>query len=308
MTELRRVLFIGSKRQGLRCLEAVHSQAPHSIAGVLTFDDSRDGRSVLPLFRTFATERGLPLSIAESRLDSERRIAEIRPDLCLVVGWYWLFGPDILRAVPGGFIGIHNSLLPRYRGGSPLVWALINGEAEVGFSLFSMTEGMDDGGIWAQASISVGNEERVGEVLSRLEDESVRVLGDVYPRILRGQARPTPQDESAATFCAQRIPEDGLVRWDNPAETVHNFIRAQSEPYPGAFTYLDGAKLALWRARLSSCVYFGTPGQVARRAPEGVHVICGDHRALILEEVGTEDRRAPAYEILRSVKVRLGHR
>ncbi len=306
MTIINKVLFVGSKPFGLRCLEEMHRLAPGVLVGAMTLDDRADVRSAFDQIKAFCDERGVPLIVAKNRKDSEEQIRQLAPELCLVNGWYWLVGDQTLEAVPRGFLGIHNSLLPKYRGGSPLVWTMINGEKEAGLSLFSFTRGMDEGDIWAQAAVPIEREDYISDVLCKLEEKAVEILREKYLAILDGKLVPVPQDPSGVTYCAMRSPEDGLIDWNKPAEAIYNFIRAQSEPYPGAFTFLEGKKLVIWRARPEKVTYYGTPGQVARISPDGVTVIAGDNAPLILEAVELEGVKGPAASLIKSVKARLG--
>ena len=304
---MTRVLFIGSKRMGLECLRKVHELSPSSLVGVLTLDDRSDKRSVYDEFCHFAEANRYPLLVATNRSESERMVREICPDICLVVGWYWLIGKASLESVPRGFLGIHNSLLPRYRGAAPVVWAMINGESTVGFSLFSFTEGMDDGAIWGQRSVRVEPDDYIAEVLKEIQVEAISLLDELWMPILEDRVKPSPQDHSKATFSALRSPEDGQIDWNCPAHDVYNFIRAQSKPYPGAFTYLPNhGQLKVWRARPVDACFYGTPGQVAQNREDGVYVICGDRRPLLIEQVGLDgDDEVPAAATLTSLKIRL---
>jgi methionyl-tRNA formyltransferase len=304
MAPPHRILFLGSKALGLRVVQEMHALAPDALTGILTIDDRADSRSVFAEFQSWAAAAAAPLHVATNRKHAEQLVSEIRPDLCFVVGWYWLISPAALASVPAGFLGIHNSLLPRYRGGSPLVWAIIHGETEVGFSLFTFGAGMDDGPVWAVGKTPLGPDDTVADVLARLEVETVRVVRATYPRILDGTASPRAQDHTQATYCAQRYPADGVIDWSKPAAFVHNFVRAQSEPYPGAFTYLNGKKLTIWKARREPHVYHGTPGQIARLDPGGVTVVCGDDRALVLEQVEYDGTRTAANQVITTIKAR----
>ena len=305
---MSRVVFLGSKPLGLSCLKRIYEESPDSVVGIVTFDDSADSRTALEGFHSFASSTGLPLAVARNRADSERLVRGFRPDICLVVGWYWLISPETLRSVPRGFLGIHNSLLPRYRGAAPLVWAMINGEREVGFSLFSFTEGMDDGPVWGRRAIPVEEADYISDVLEKLGREAVSLLDSLWIPILEGRATPDLQDESDVTYCAARQPGDGRIDWTRPARKIYDFVRAQSEPYPGAFAQISGGpKLTVWRARSIDVRYYGTPGQVAQIRPDGVYVICGDDRPLLIQEVGLEDRsKVAASDVLKSLKIRLG--
>ena len=306
MMSPQRVLFMGSKQIGLAVLREMHRLAPQLLVGAVTIDDRRDARSVFADLVVFCTESGLALRIAASRTEAETVIAELRPDLCIVVGWYWLIARSTLASVPAGFHGIHNSALPRYRGGSPLVWQMINGEPRAGFSIFQLTPGMDDGPIWARGSVPIGPEDHIADVLRNLEHESVPAFCKVYERLLDGRDLPEAQQEDNTSFCAQRTAADGLIDWSLPAPRVFDFVRAQSEPYPGAFTHLQGDKLIIWRARVFEHPYFGTPGQIVRVASPGVHVICGGGTALTLLDVQINEVRGTPSDLIRSANVRLG--
>jgi len=305
LSQVNRVLFLGSKQLGLRVLQEIHSLCPESLVGVLSIDDRNDTRSVFTGFTEYATEHALDLHVAKNGKDAERIVRDLQPDLCLVVGWYWLISSEALNAVPFGFIGIHNSLLPKYRGGSPLIWPIINGDKEVGFSFFSFTPEMDDGPIWAQGRVNVEDDDYICDVLKKLEDKTIEVLQEHYINILNGTTTPADQDHQRATYCAQRFPYDGNIDWRKPAKDVYNFIRAQSDPYPGSFTYLDGQQLTIWSARLFEEPYYGTPGQVARLSDDGVYVICGDHRAIVLQQVSLGGQRGDARRFIKSIKSRM---
>jgi methionyl-tRNA formyltransferase len=306
MIQSRRVLFIGSKQIGLAVLREMHRLAPQYLVGAITIDDRSDARSVHADLVAFCAGSRLALRIAASRTEAEAVIAELRPDLCIVVGWYWLIAHATLGLAPAGFHGIHNSSLPRYRGGSPLVWQMINGEPRAGFSIFRLTSGMDDGPIWAQGSVPIGPQDHIADVLRNLERESVSAFGRVYERLLDGRHLPEAQPVDGISFCAQRTPADGLIDWSLPAPRVFDFVRAQSEPYPGAFTFFQGDKLIIWRARVFEHPYFGAPGQIARIAAPGIHAICGGGTALTLLDVQINEVRGAASDLVRSAKFRLG--
>lgn len=303
MTDIQRVLFIGSKQLGLQILEEMYSLSPETLAGILTIDDSADTRSVLDDIRSFSAENNLPLFIASDRHESENIIRSIGPDLCLVVGWYWLISKETLSSVPGGFIGIHNSLLPTYRGGSPLVWAMINGETEVGFSLFTLGEEMDAGDIWAQESVTVEPDDTIADVMGKLEIKSLEAIRQTYLSIIEGSAKARGQEHSKATWCKQRFPEDGVIDWKMSALDAHNFIRAQAAPYPGAYTFVDSEQVKIWRTALCEVnedSFEGLPGELIRAGDEEIYVICGDNHLLKLQEVELEGEKGDAARILQS--------
>jgi methionyl-tRNA formyltransferase len=298
-------LFLGSKDLGLSVLRLLHESAPGELAGAITIDDSSDSRTALSRFREYCEGAGIPLWIARDRAHAAETIRDVQPRRCFVVGWYWLISRETLESVPQGFLGLHYSRLPAYRGTSPLVWQMINGEPEAAFSVFTLTEGMDEGDLWAQASVPIGPDDYIGDVLERLNSAAVTALSSLYPKLLSGTAVSHQQPHEGATFCTARLPDDGEIDFNKSSLTCYNFIRAQSHPYPGAFTNLAGERLIIWRAKLLDVTYYGRPGQVARIDRNGAWVICGDSRPLLLQRVGWKGQEMSAHEVIRSVKTRL---
>jgi methionyl-tRNA formyltransferase len=295
------VVFIGSKRMGLRCVSAMHDTGASVLAGIITFDDRADGRHVFPELHRFGEQHRIPVTVTQSSADLHAAVRAADVELAIVCGWYSMISTDTLAAAPRGFIGVHNSLLPRYRGGAPLVWAMIQGEPEVGLSMYTLTRGMDDGDIWAQTTTAVGPDDYIGAVLGRLEDACDEMIRRVYPRILDGEIEPDPQDGARATYGALRDAGHGRIDWRQSAERLYRWIRAQSAPYPGAFTSCRGRRLTIWKAHPFPATYYGRPGEVARGPSGEALVICGDNRALVIDEMQPESGdRSDGRNVLRA--------
>jgi len=305
MNRIQNVVFLGSKPLGLQVLDAIHRLRPEALLSVVTFDDSADDRSALDGFKTFAEATGKTVSIAKDASDAERIIRSLQPDLVLVVCWYWLLKDALLSAIPHGAIGIHNSLLPNYRGGSPLVWAILNGEKEIGYSVFSLASEMDAGQIWLQERIELPADANVGHALELIRASLLATLESSWCALLDGELKPRPQSEDGVSYCAQRMPVDGRIDWSRSAKQVADFIRAQSPPYPGAFSVYDGKHLVIPAAAIWHSTYYGVPGQVCRVGSDHVLVVCGDNRALVLTTVIVDGTERPARQVLSSIKIRL---
>lgn len=305
MNQFPRVVFLGSKRIGLRILKEIYTISPDCLIGAITIDDRDDALLTQhQAFQKYSEEISVPLFTVNNKAEADKTILKLHPDMGIVVGWYWLIGKKILDNATNGFLGIHNSLLPKYRGGSPLVWSLINGDTKVGFSLFKLTAGMDDGPVWAQGSVNNGSSDYISDILNKIEEKTVKIFRETYLSIINKEIQPSEQDHFQATYCAQRLPNDGLINWAMSADYIYNFIRAQSEPYPGAFTWYKSSKLIIWRAQLFPFKYFGTPGQVAKITKNGVYVICGNNTAIILKDIQIGNQRGNAEELIQSFKVR----
>lgn len=279
-TPMGSAVFMGSKPFGLAILKALVTAEPSLKWQIIHPDDTPDPRSNFLAFQEFSEEAGVPLTRVQNRGEAERLIAASVYDVGFVCGWYWLLADDIVGPDAPPVYGIHNSLLPRYRGGAPLVWSIMNGEPEVGGSLFRLTSGMDDGDIALQVKVPVTQDSDIKSILKQIELAFLEGIPTVWQEIVSGRANLTKQNHSLATYCAQRRPEDGQVNWSDYAQNIHDFIRAQSEPYPCAFTFCDANKIYLDRSEVFPACYCGRPGQIVERKPTAITVIAGGSTAI----------------------------
>ena len=176
-------------------------------------------------------------------------LEEIRPDVILVMGWYYMIPKAARELARLGAWGIHASLLPRYAGGAPLVWAIMNGEERTGVTLFRMSSGVDDGDRIRQRSFDIGSEETIREVYEKATDASVIILREVLSDMENISF--LPQRKEDIEVWPQRRPADGQIDLSWPAKRMFDFVRAQAPPYPGAFIQTsDGKKLVILKARI----------------------------------------------------------
>jgi len=295
----RGVLFVGSKQLGLRALQTLVS-ATDQVIGVVTFNDTEDKRSVLGKIEKYCQATGLALSVIKKPSDLGMVVEQCAPQVVFVVGWYWIIDPMALTTAPGGYFGVHASLLPKYRGNAPLVWAMLNGEERTGVSLFRLDNGIDTGDIVAQKVFSIEPSETIKDVLAKAEIATAELLLTHAREILEGKASFRKQDHTFASYCGLRRPEDGQIDWNQPAQSVYNFIRAQTRPYPGAFTITpDGQIVRIWRASIFPYPYYGVPGRVGEKYAKGVVVACGEG-ALVVEECEVDGQPImPVHSVLR---------
>ncbi|MBF0267959.1 MAG: methionyl-tRNA formyltransferase [Alphaproteobacteria bacterium] len=298
-------LFVGSKIFGLNVLKLLYETTPQHFSDIVSLDDRDDSRSAFDGFSNFAREMSLDLHLDPTPEHLRSLIERVKPDVMFFCGWYRLIPQTILDFLPLGALGIHHSLLPKYRGGAPLVWAMINGEDEVGSSIFRFTSGMDSGDTLLQVRTSVQVEDSINSVSSRLEAELLAALPKLWIDYVNGRAKSTPQDHAAASYCSQRKPDDGLIDWTLPAAKLHDFIRAQSFPYPGAFTIFKGTRLVIQSASLFEWPCSGVPGQVVLIHDGNVVVACGEQSALRLLKVDFDDQHLPAVSVLNRIGIRL---
>lgn len=182
---------------------------------------------------------------------SVSKVSSLAPDLIFAVGLSQLLGPELLRIPRLGCVGFHPTRLPRGRGRAPLAWLILNREHGAA-TFFVMEEGADSGPILVQEPFLVADTDYAGDVAAKVDSAIDRALDSWLPRLLAGEWEPTPQDETQGTYWGKRIPGDGCIDWHMPAVDIERLVRATSRPYPGAFTYVDGHKLIVWRARIET--------------------------------------------------------
>lgn len=182
--------------------------------------------------------------------ETRDRLAALDPDLCVCPGWHQIIGQSVLDVPTEGFVGFHSSPLPRGRGGAPVNWSLIHGEESVTISLFYYTTGVDAGDVLSQRAVPVEPRDDVSTVFDRLAVAACDAIDDVAGvlRDGRGRGRATAQSLAEATYRPRRQPQDGLVDWEQSPGELVNWIRAQTHPYPGAYTFFDRTRLRIWDA------------------------------------------------------------
>ncbi|HYE86609.1 MAG TPA: methionyl-tRNA formyltransferase [Vicinamibacterales bacterium] len=293
------IVFFGASDTGLRCCRAL-IEGGVTIAGIVTrprhfrISWSPGGMTNARFadFHDLAAEHRLPLlDVADDATneDLRRAVAAWHPALLMVVGWYHLVTAGIRALAPRGAVGVHASMLPRYRGGAPLVWAIINGERETGVTLFHLVDRVDAGDIVDQRRIAIGADETIADVVPRSTDAAVSLIVEHAPALLDGTAPRRAQAEFDATVMPQRRPEDGVIDWARmTARGVHDWVRAQTRPYPGAFALADGRQLFAWRTRVSStAAESAAPGTIVDMT-DRLLVTCADGGVVDIVEAGVE--------------------
>lgn len=294
---MRIALFCATQR-GLRFLNRLAALVPDAGLEVFSFREEPTEPPFLDTIRQATLDHGGRFHEAKQVGSGHwREYWETTPaDLIFVVSWRYLIPASIYeRARLGAFV-FHDSLLPAYRGFSPTVWAIINGEDHTGATLFHMADDVDSGDIVAQQRVPIGPDETIAEVMETVTQTYLRLLETSLPALLEGTAPRVPQDHSRATFTCKRTLEDNEIDWNAPAEEIYNLIRAVTSPYPGATTTLDGQRIHIWSAsRLPDFKrYVGRiPGRVVEIWPgRGSVVLTGDGALLITEvSVSGGDRR-----------------
>ena len=202
------------------------------------------------------------------------RLRESAPDIIFSFYYRDLLSEEILNLPPAGAYNLHGSLLPRYRGRAPLNWVLVNGETETGVTLHKMVKRADAGEIVSQQTVAISASDDALRLHKKLTQAARELLQSTLPAIKQGKVTLSAQDEQRATYVGRRTPEDGRLDWNQPATVLHNLVRAVSEPWPGAFSYVGNTRFIVWKSRVHTDVPAATPGQVLSVSP--LIVACGE--------------------------------
>lgn len=301
-----RLLFAGTPEVALPSLEALLASPHHEVVGVLTRPDAPAGRGrrVVPSpVRTRAEAAGLPVLTPRTLRDPAALapIAELAPDVAAVVAYGALLPTSALELVPFGWVNLHFSLLPAWRGAAPVQHALLHGDEVTGATTFRITEGLDEGPVFGTLTETVRPRDTSGDLLARLSTAGAGLLVATIDGIADGSLVAVPQPPDDVSLAPRLSVDDGRVRWEHPAHAVDRRVRACT-PAPGAWTTgPDGGRLGLGPVRPRPDVLGLAPGelQVGRR---DVLVGTGSH-AVELDAVSPAGRRAmPAADWARGAR------
>lgn len=300
-----RVVFFGTPGFAVPTLERL-IQSQHPVAGVVTQPDRPRGRGQQVTegpVKTLAASVRLPILQPErlSRELFETSLRALDADIGVVAAYGKILPDWLLAAIPRGLINVHASLLPRYRGASPVHRAVINGDHETGVTIMRVVKALDAGPMFASVTVPIGPDDNTTVVESALAIKGADLLLRTLDAIEAGTAVETPQDESQATYAPKLSKAEAPVDWSRPAPRIHNQIRGLW-PWPHASTFLGHTRVILHRSRLSSLTHDAEPGTIVRASgTDGVHVACGAATGLELLDVQLEGKRVvSARELLAS--------
>ncbi|MEI8037712.1 MAG: formyltransferase [Verrucomicrobiota bacterium] len=267
MTPPPRILFFGYSEVGHACLELLLERGDHVI-GLITHEDAPDETIWFKTPALAAREHAIPVHTPQSVNTPEwiEKIAAMQPDLILSVYYRQMIGPEILAIPALGAFNMHGSLLPKFRGRAPINWAVLHGAPRIGMTLHRMVRRPDAGAIVDQEGVDISPQDTAEQAFRKVLPCARTVLARQIDHLLAATATETPQDEAEATYFGGRKPEDGRIDWSRPSHEIFNLIRAVTDPYPGAFTELGGARLMVWWAQPAPGLA-GPPGAILSLDP-----------------------------------------
>ncbi len=257
---------------GLKAL----TEAGYDVQAVFTHTDDPGENNFFSSVARLGAELDLPVYAPEDVNHPlwVDRIRELQPDVIFSFYYRHMLSDEILSLAPLGGFNLHGSLLPRYRGRAPVNWALVNGETETGATLHKMVKRPDAGDIVGQQKVAIADNDTALTLHKKVLEAAQAVLKEQLPKLKNGTATFNKQDESQASYFGRRTAADGEILWHKSAKEINNLVRAVTEPYPGAFSYLGQRKLIVWRSRVLDTQHDKQPGTVLSTAP--LVIACGE--------------------------------
>ncbi|MGW4466294.1 methionyl-tRNA formyltransferase [Micromonospora sp. NPDC004704] len=292
-----RVIMFGYQTWGHRTLQAL-LDSEHEVVMVVTHPKSDHAYEQMwdDSVADLAREHNVPVLLRQ-RPDDELadQVKQADADVIVATNWRTWLPPAIFNIPRHGTLNVHDSLLPKYAGFSPLIWALINGEPEVGVTAHLMDDTLDGGDIVLQRAVPVGPTDTTADLFHRTLALFGPITLDGLALIESGRTDWTKQDPSQGSFFHKRSIQDSLIDWTWPAEDLERLVRALADPYPNAFTHHKGERVRIIEAGLSRGYYGGTPGRVFIKEGDGIVIVAGSEarhgrsHGLVIKRVRTDD-------------------
>lgn len=311
---LLRIIFMGTPELAGVSLQALLRVPEFQVVAVVTQPDQPKGRGLKlqpsPV-KEIALRENLPVLQPARARDGQflQQLRELRPDLIAVAAYGQILPTSILELPRFGCLNVHTSLLPRYRGASPIQRAVLNGDPESGVTIMKMDAGMDTGDILTQEKTPILPEDNSQTLHDRLAQIGAALLARTIPEYVAGKIPPRPQPVEGVSHAAKIKKSDGQIDWSQPARTVWNQVRGLT-PWPGAFTFLPGQSqpvlLKIWQTEV--VLQSGPPGEILLADKTGIVVGCGEESLRVLAVQREGGRRLTAQEFLSGHPLNAGQR
>ncbi len=308
-----KIVFFGSPAAALPSLEKILDEG-HRIQLVITQPDRPTGRGKKLMscpVKKLAVDKNIPVyQPARIRKDAAalEKLEKIQPDLNVVVAYGQIIPSSIIYLPKYNSVNVHFSLLPRYRGASPVQWALLNGEEKTGITIFELNEKMDEGDILMQEEVWIEPEESAAELEERLAQAGAELLAKTISEM--GRIKRQKQDHSQATYAPKLSKEDGRIDWEKDAIHIERQIRAFA-PWPSTFTFIAAKRMKIHKGKKmkNQAPSSSSPGEILEIRKEGIMVCCGEHSIFLIERLQPENKKSmDAYAFSLGGKIKIGEK
>lgn len=274
-----RIVWVGCHEEGVEAFRQTLEDGGE-VCAFITLDDAAFGKRSAGsrAYEALCRAHGVPYETVHTIKgdDACALIEKYRPDLLVVLGWSEILPARLLKIPTIGAVGAHASPLPHGRGSAPINWALIRGERETGNTLMWLSEQVDAGEIVDQVRFPITPYDTCKTLYDRVAEANAVMLRRLLAKLEAGERPSYPaRNLTDEPILPRRHPQDGLIDWNQSGEAIYDFIRALTRPYPGAFTFLNGKKLLIWKASLLPVSAGVGPGEIAGNAVGFDEAACG---------------------------------
>jgi methionyl-tRNA formyltransferase len=292
-----RIVFCGTPDFAVPTLEGLLRETDFAVEAVLTQPDRPRGRGqqvASSPVKDWALDAGVHVYQPEKiRSDSAYEFFKrLQPDAVVIIAYGQIIPPRLIELPRLGWVNLHASLLPAYRGAAPVNWAIVNGEMSTGLTTMQIDAGLDSGPILLQRALDIGADETAPELAQRLAEAGAPLMIETLRKLDRGEIVPVIQDHTQATLAPRLKKEDGRINWWHTAAHIYNRIRGL-EPWPGAFTTFRGRLCHVWGRPAAAVARAEAPGTLFASGGE-LQVACGEGTRLRLDAVQLEGRKRVA--------------
>jgi len=305
-----KIVFFGSPASALPSFKKL-LDAGHRIELVIAQPDKPRGRGkklTPPPVKELAQESNIPCCQPHKiRKDSEafEKIRNIKPDLIVVVAYGQIIPASIIYLPKHNSVNLHFSLLPKYRGASPVQWALLKGEVKTGLTIFQLNEKMDEGDILSQEEVEILPDEKAYELEARLAEMGAELLVKTISQI--DKIHPLKQGHSQVTYAPKLKKEDGRIDWANDALFIDRQVRAFTL-WPSAFAFLNDKRVKIIEGKeKENLTHISSPGKILAVSKAGIEVCCGGRSSYLIQKLQPENKKAmDAYAFSLGAKIKIG--
>ena len=300
-----KIIFMGTPDFAVGTLRSL-AEAGHEITLVVSQPDKPKGRghAMVPTpVKVVAEELGIPVFQPVKIREAKDVLEKTEADVCVVAAFGQIIPASILHMKKYGCINVHASLLPKYRGAAPIQWAVIDGEKESGVTIMQMDEGLDTGDMLAKAIVPLDEKETGGSLFDKLSEAGGRLCVETLAKLEKGEIIPEKQGESPTAYASKLDKKMGNIDWNKSAVVIERLVRGLN-PWPSAYTHLDGKTLKIWACDvLPQSASKGESGEILEVTKDAIHVQTGDG-ILVLREIQLAGKaRMDAGAFLRGYKV-----
>lgn len=275
-----KIIFMGTPDFSVGALEALIA-AGHEVVLAVTQPDKAKGRSgqmQYPPVKECAQKYGIPVfqPVKVKTPEAVEELRKYKADVFVVAAFGQILSKEILTMPRFGCVNIHASLLPKYRGASPINWCIINGEQETGVTIMQMDEGVDTGDILSTVTIPIAQDETAESLFEKLSKEGAKLIVDTLPKLERGELTPIKQDDAKSSHTKMMHKSLGKIDWKKSAVEIERLVRGLNS-WPSAYTYMNGKSVKLWRCAVADSGFDGMEraGELVNVTKNTIEVACG---------------------------------